>query len=408
MALAATNSIYVVELALSGLSRNILHLKDIYVARVARFLQQVYGMARPAMAEALHMAHDDRLYDHELVMIQEDGRLTACLWYTLSLDARTTVRPEECEVYLGMLPALPDDRPWTHVWADATTFFPIHGYGRSEFESRVRSLWGVRYAEALGVVAKDRNYSAVMVERERAGLVPDRDLEYKQRLHGMTRGEASSDEPLQTVTITEREPPFAWDSLSMFSTGWLCSDRVEQQSQTEQTWTRIVAQEIRAVQIMKAELTQRSQSATTTGRGLADEWQGMPVAPMEIDEPSPGASETTLPVDLDRGVAVRSQPGGWTWGEAGREGSPEERDQDRSSDEEGPPFPPSTQPGSKHHPHSTPGAGPSKRKRDAVAGEDSMARQPQQPWESGVVQEPRKSRRKPGSGGDRHARARQE
>ncbi|KAG9101923.1 hypothetical protein FRC06_002481 [Ceratobasidium sp. 370] len=320
-ALAATNSIYVVELTLSGLSHNILHLKDIYVARVARFLQQVYGMARPAMVEVLHMAHDNRLYDNKLMTIQEDRHLTACLWYTLLLDTRTT-----------------------------------------------------------GVVAKDRNYSSVMVKHEWAGLVPDRDLEYKQFLQGMTCREALLDKPLRMVMITEQELPFTQDLLSMFLTRQLCSNRVEQQSQTEQS-----AYEAAQKMIMKARLAQRSQLAMMTWRSLADELQGMLVMPMEINEPSLGASETMLPVDLDQGVAVWSQLGGGTWGEAGREGSPKDQDQDQSSDEDGPPFLPLMQLGSKHHPHSTPGAGPSKQKRDTVVGEDSMARQLHQPWESGVV-----------------------
>ncbi|KAG9093174.1 hypothetical protein FRC06_011643 [Ceratobasidium sp. 370] len=218
-----TSSVYLAEMAIGGLARNALLMKDMFVTRVARAIQTAYELQRPALVDALHMAAQDELYEEELYHINRDGVLSVNLGLTLAKAARKLVPAAETDVKIGTIPSPPGSRGRSTVWKDASSFFPMHGYGRDEQETQARGIWGLSVVRKMDRASDEPAFTGVRQAHDKIRDGPDERWGLKARLGYLLRGDPTPDDPTETVRV-ETDAVWVWQSTpSIFSTGNVAS-----------------------------------------------------------------------------------------------------------------------------------------------------------------------------------------
>ncbi|CAE6499305.1 unnamed protein product [Rhizoctonia solani] len=125
---------FALEYSVAGLVRDVALCRDIYVSRVARSFQAVYGCSpEEGMAEAVLMARTDGLYENSLVTLDSSsGTVNIDFRWTLARGnqqkADTGERPQFVRE-VSKLPGDPDELEKAVKSLDR--FMPVHGYGHS-------------------------------------------------------------------------------------------------------------------------------------------------------------------------------------------------------------------------------------------------------------------------------------
>ncbi|KAG9080697.1 hypothetical protein FRC06_006250, partial [Ceratobasidium sp. 370] len=181
----------------------------------------------------------------------------------LGRSARSTWEPSHrCE---GI--ERPGGTGWKEVWVEAALFFPVHGYGRSEWETRVRGLWGVRVAGRNRRLAKEEGFHAVRQSPESIARVPSKEQGYKERMELLLKGKSSLDEELLHVQAYANPLRVEKESPSMFSSGRLAPDGQRQvgsgkelhklaQATLDTVWEQAVEDDVRSLRQLALSLSQ--------------------------------------------------------------------------------------------------------------------------------------------------------
>ncbi|CUA69226.1 hypothetical protein RSOLAG22IIIB_08352 [Rhizoctonia solani] len=132
------------DFAVACLQRDILAMRDIFIARLAGTFSEHYGGDYDqGLAEAILMAHSDGLFDTELVYIdKETGIIEMDMMPTFPAGIREHVKYDRLEV--GRI--LDDEISLIEMKIKRMNrFLPVHGYGVSRKEVEGRGMVGVAH-----------------------------------------------------------------------------------------------------------------------------------------------------------------------------------------------------------------------------------------------------------------------
>ncbi|KAB5587649.1 1,3-beta-glucan synthase [Ceratobasidium theobromae] len=143
--IVSPSNAFAAEIALTGMANHVATLKDAFIFRVALILERA-GAQKDAMedgyADAMRMAHEDGLFDSDLLNLQLETReIYADIISTYAKGVQGQVPTEKKIIWIGQLGESTEEL--CEIYEHMTRFNPIFGYGRNAAESRANAMHGL-------------------------------------------------------------------------------------------------------------------------------------------------------------------------------------------------------------------------------------------------------------------------